>query len=114
MGDRLCRYTDRPEFQQRLSAIYQQRFREHHDRFERFFAALLAEGAAQGYFPTVPMAPVLYGTHAAFLGAMEMVRSGAYRMPDPTLNAETFLDHVTDYMLAGIMGMKIILERKQG
>ncbi len=112
VGDRLCKYTDRPEFQQRLSPAYQQRFRDQFDRFERFFAILLAEGAAQGHFPTLPMNPVRHGIHAAFLGAMEMVRSGAYRLPDPELNVDTFLDYVTDYMLAGILGMKIILERK--
>lgn len=110
VGDRLCKYCDRPEFQKRLNSQYQQRFRDQHDRFERFFAGILAQGAAQGQFPQIPMAPVLYGTHAAFLGALEMVRSGMYKMKDPGLNEEAFLGYVTDYMLAGILGMGTLMQ----
>ncbi|MBF0455945.1 MAG: TetR/AcrR family transcriptional regulator [Magnetococcales bacterium] len=114
IGNSLCKFTDRPEFQQRLSLEYQQQFRDQHDRFERFFAGLLAQGVAQGLFPQVPMAPVLYGTHAAFLGALEMIRTGMYQMPNPAVSEEVFLEHVTDYMLAGILGMGTLLERNRG
>ena len=100
----LCMHCERPEFKERLSAEYRQRFAAMEAAFAEHFGALVSQALGDLALPDSDCLLLLAAMDACFSGAMLRITSG--RLGDwlGDIAMDTYLDQVTDFIIAGLHG----------
>jgi len=102
---RVSFYCKREDFRDRLHPELGARFDALDNEFEAFISPILQRGIEEGLFPNVPVEHLMMGLAATFDGAIAMIWNGdtSYRQAE---NQEAYVDIISTYMLAGLVGLK--------
>ena len=95
---RVVLYCGRPEFRSGLSPKTVAEFEAVDEARRETFRAVIDQGVAQGVFADGPAEMLLFGVHAAFWGAVQIVWSGYLGEFD----RERYLDGLASFILAGL------------
>lgn len=100
----LCMHCERPEFKERLSAEYRQRFAAMEAAFAEHFGALVSQALGNLALPASDCLLLLAAMDACFSGAMLRITSG--RLGDwlGDIAMDAYLDQITDFIIAGLHG----------
>ena len=98
-------FCGRPDFQERLRPQCRSTYAELELEYFTLFNDILARAIRAGQLPEQPVEPLFLGLLAAFEGAMVRLSSGVL-MASKELSRATYLESITDFMLAGILGMQ--------
>jgi AcrR family transcriptional regulator len=95
---RVVLYCGRPEFRSGLSPATAAEFDEVDRARRETFRAVIEQGIAQGVFADTSLDVLLFGVHAAFWGAVQIVWSGYLGEFD----RERYLEELASFILAGL------------
>jgi len=104
----LIMYCSRKDFQARLRAEYRERFRAVEQAYVELFNRILERAMANGDLPAQSVDSLFIGILAAFEGAIARIASGSVFLALQPISREQYLDSVTDFMLAGVLGMDAV------
>ncbi len=104
----LIMYCSRTDFQARLRAEYRERFLQVEQAYVELFNRILERAIANGDLPAQSVDPLFIGILAAFEGAIARIASGSVFLALQPISREQYLDCVTDFMLAGVLGMDAV------
>lgn len=100
----LCMHCDRPEFKERLTEEYRERFRAMETAFAEHFAVLVRSALGELPLTERDCMLLLAAMDASFSGALLRLTSG--RLGDwlGDVAMDDYLDRVTDFIIAGLHG----------
>ncbi len=99
---RVTQYCRRDDFRCRAGEEVNEEFRMLDSRFSELTLSLLEQGIADGIFPRRPAEYSVYGLHACFEGAMNILWCADSRQID----AKIFIHEIIEFMMAGLVNMK--------
>ncbi len=97
-------YCKRGDFLERLNESLQASFIEIDAEFNIFISDVLMQGIKLGAVPDRPVEQLMVGLEATFDGALHMIWNQEVTMR-LDMDTSTFLDSVSEFMVAGLMGM---------
>mgnify|MGYP001275212713 CR=1 FL=1 len=98
-------YCKRADFRERLTDDLRQQFEALDTQFEEYIGAILQRGIEMGLFPNMPIEHLMMGLEATFDGAVGMIWNGDINCLSVT-DQETYVKIVSDFMIAGLIGLK--------
>ncbi|WP_439859259.1 TetR/AcrR family transcriptional regulator [Pseudomonas sp. MBLB4136] len=105
----LCQLCDRPAFQARLEAPYQQEFLALERDYQEFFAQLLAHTLDGHRLSRADCQQLLWGVEACFNGVMARIASGGFEHWAEPIALHDYLERVSDFIIAGLRGQAACL-----
>ncbi len=101
-------YCKREDFRGRLSEDYRQAFASVESEFKTFVTQTLTRGMNAGLIPKRPIEHMMLGLEATFEGTLSMMWNQSVRTIHDDLadNHEVIITVVSEYMLAGIVGLQ--------
>ncbi len=97
-------YCKRGDFLERLNPALQSAFVELDSQFDAFISEVLSQGIKLGLIPDRPIEQLMVGLEATFDGALHMIWNQQVNMRFE-MDISTFLDSISEFMVAGLMGM---------
>jgi len=101
---RVSFYCKRADFRERLTVELRQEFEELDEQFESYIGSILLPGIESGLFPDMPVEHLMMGLEATFDGAISMIWNGDMNCKHVD-NQETYVNIVSEYMIAGLVGL---------
>ena len=101
---RVSLYCKRADYIERLSESYQEKFEQLEKSFDVFIGSVLETGIEQGIIPKRPHQHLIIGLEATFEGAMSMIWNTDISCHSQ-LEQDEFVSVVSEYMVAGLMGL---------
>ena len=98
-------YCKRADFRARLTDELRLQFEALDKQFEEYIGAILHKGIEMGLFPNMPVEHLMMGLEATFDGAVGMIWNGDINCLSVT-DQETYVNIVSDFMIAGLIGLK--------
>jgi len=101
----LCLHCDRPEFRNRLDESEREAFQELDLQYSNLFHRMVEASVVAGEIPRKPLQPLYWGVDAVFQGVMVRIAAGGIGLDrQESLTLETYCNHVTDFIIAGLQG----------
>ncbi|MFT7373514.1 MAG: AcrR family transcriptional regulator [Oleiphilaceae bacterium] len=103
---RVSFYCKRGDFRERLTPELRAEFEAIDNQFSNYVGTILQKGINQGLFPNRPVEHLMMGLEATFDGAMGTIWNGDVNCPY-LVDQETYIIMISEYMLAGLVGLKL-------
>lgn len=102
---RVSFYCKREDYRNRLPQELREQFEKLDSRFENFIGSILTSGIEQGIIPEKPVEHLMMGLEATFDGAISMIWNTDVSHQH-TIDLDTYVTIISEYMLAGLVGLK--------
>ena len=103
---RVSFYCKRGDFRERLTPDLRAEFEAIDERFSQYVGKILQKGILQGLLPNRPVEHLMMGLEATFDGAISTIWNGGLNCLNVE-DQETYITMISEYMLAGLVGLKL-------
>lgn len=103
---RVSLYCKRGDFRERLTSELRAEFEAIDEQFSNYVGTILQKGINQDLFPNRPVEHLMMGLEATFDGAIGTIWNGDVNCPHLS-DQETYINIISEYMLAGLVGLKL-------